>query len=107
MIKIETKEGPIFAEAQIRQIPINPLRPPSMEHIDPIRRWQDDAERVWVSQPWIVETGEGCEVFCIRPTQTCPRSWGVFESLQAAAWYVLDAPEPPTSAGWSNSDLDF
>ena len=25
-----------------------------MEHIEPIRRWQDEAEKVWVNQPWIV-----------------------------------------------------
>ena len=107
MIEIETEEGPMFAEAEIRNIPINPLRPPSMEHIEPIRRWQDEAEKVWANQPWIVGSRDGYRVFCIRPTQTRPCLWGVFETLHAAVWYVWDAPEPSSSAGWSDSDLDF
>jgi len=107
MIKIETKEGPIFAEAEIRNIPINPVRPPLMEHVDPIRRWQDNAERVWANQPWIVSTSDGYRVFCIRPTETQPKLWGVFETLRAAIWYVLDAPEPTAATSWSDSDLNF
>ncbi|MEO9517850.1 hypothetical protein [Roseibium sp.] len=107
MIKIETSEGAIFAQSEVRQIPINPLRPPSMEHIDPIRRWQDDAEKVWANQPWIVASEDGYQVFCIRPTETQPKLWGVFETLRAAIWYVLDAPEPTAATSWSDSDLNF
>lgn len=107
MIKIDTKEGPIFAQAEIRQIPINPLRPPSMEHIDPIRRWQDDAEKVWVNQPWIVASEDGYRVFCIRPTQTRPNLWGTFATLHAAACYVSDPPAPFASTGWLDSNLNF
>lgn len=107
MIENETKEGPIFAEADISGIPINLLRSPSMEHIDPIRRWQEDAERVWSNQPWFVASGKEDHVFCIRPTETQPKLWGVFETLRAAIWYVLDAPEPTSATSWSDSDLDF
>ena len=107
MIRIDTLEGSIVAEAEIRGIPINTLNPPTMEHINPTRRWEDVSERVWARQPWIIEVSDGYQVFCINPAQTCPTSWGVFETLQKAACYVLDASEPPAQAGWSATDLEF
>ncbi|MBU2991888.1 hypothetical protein Q4555_14380 [Octadecabacter sp. 1_MG-2023] len=107
MIRINTPDGPIDAEAEIRGIPINPLNPPTMEHVAPIRRWENGSERVWARQPWIVEVSGGFQVFCIQPAQTYPTSWGVFETLQKAAFCILDAPETPVQVSWLESDLDF
>ena len=107
MIRINTPEGPIVAKAEIRDIPINPVNPPAMEHVDPIRRWEGVSERKWARQPWIVEGNDGYQVFCTMPAQTRPTSWGVFETLQEAACYVLDAPETPAEVNWPDSDLDF
>ncbi|AYE85342.1 hypothetical protein [Sulfitobacter sp. D7] len=107
MIKIDTPEGPIFAEAEIRGIPINPSQPPEMGFIDPTRRWQIQAERVWLMQPWIIEIGEGCEVFAIVQHQDSPRSWGKFATREAAAEFALNPPPLPVSIDPSDEDLNF
>ena len=107
MIRINTPEGSIVAEAEFRGIPINPLSPPTMEHVTPTRRWEDVSERVWARQPWIIEVSDGYQVFCIKPAQTCPTSWGVFDTLQKAAWYVVDSPVSLAQVGWPDNDLEF
>ncbi|APX12426.1 hypothetical protein BWR18_12620 [Tateyamaria omphalii] len=107
MIRIDTKEGPIFAVAEIQGIPINPLQPPFMDHIDPIRRWESQAERVWVRQPWIAETGESREIFYIGPTDTRPKSWGRFATREGAVEYVLNPPLQTAQVKLSDDELNF
>lgn len=107
MIRIDTNEGRIFAEAEINGVPINPLRPPLIDHVDPIRRWECQAERVWVRQPWISETDDGCEIFFIGPTHTCPVSWGKFATKEAAAEYVIDPHPEPENEPFSKEETDF
>jgi len=107
MIKIDTPEGHIYAEAEIRGIPINPSQPPEMGFVDPIRRWQIQDERVWIRQPWIVETEEGCEVFAIGQQQDIPRSWGKFATREAAAEFALKPPSLPVSEKPSDDVLNF
>jgi hypothetical protein len=51
MIRIETDSGTIMAEAVIAGIPVDPAHPPSMSFIDPHRRWQVQAEKVWMRRP--------------------------------------------------------
>lgn len=57
MIKIETGNGIIMAEAVIEGIPVNPVDLPSMEFINPHRRGEVQAERIWIRRPW-------CEPAC-------------------------------------------
>lgn len=102
---IQTNNGMIEAMDVIDGIPIEPLHPPSMDLIDPHRRWQIETERVWVRLPWIaIERGQYV-VRCLRPTSYTPELWGHFGTPREAADYVLS--DHPVPSDWPDQDMDF
>ena len=106
MIRIETDSGAIMAKAVIAEIPVDPAYPPSMTFIDPHRRWQIEAEKIWMRRPWIVTRPDGYEVYHLRPTSYRPDLWGRFETLQQAADYIINPP-PPIPVEPDDFDMDF
>ena len=106
MIKIETGTGTIVAEAVIAGIPVDPEHPPSMSFIDPHRRWEVQAERIWMRRPWITTGPDGYAVYHLGPASYRPDLWGRFETLQQAADYIADPP-PPSPVEPDDYDMDF
>nr|CRY94919.1 hypothetical protein [uncultured prokaryote] len=106
MIKIETGTGTIVAKAVTAGIPVDPAHPPSMSFIDPDRRWQVQAERLWMRRPWIVTGPGGYEVYHLWPTSYRPELWGRFATLQQAVDYIIDPP-PPAPVEADDFDMDF
>ena len=107
MIKIETGNGIIMAEAVIEGIPVNPVDLPSMEFINPHRRGEVQAERIWIRRPWIATRPDGYEVYHLGPSSYRPDLWGRFETLQQAVDYITTPPPPHISSDWSDEDMNF
>jgi hypothetical protein len=106
MTRIETDSGTIMAAAVIAGIPVDPAHPPSMSFVDPHRRWQVQAERIWMRRPWIITGSDGYEVHHLRPTSYRPELWGRFATLQQAADYIINPPPPPP-VDPDDYDMDF
>jgi hypothetical protein len=107
MISIKTEKGTIMAETVIAGIPVDPEHPPSMSFIDPHRRWQVQAESIWMRKSWIVSEQNGYVVRHIRPTSYRPEEWGRFATLQQAVDYIAAGPTPHIPSDWSDEDMDF
>ena len=96
-----------MAEAVIEGIPVDPADPPSMTFIDPHRRWQVQAERIWIWQPWIATGPNGYAVYHLGSASYRPDLWGRFETLQQAADYITTPPPHHISTDWSDEDMNF
>ena len=106
MVTIETDRGVIEAMDIIEGIPIDPVHPPSLEMIDPHRRWMIEAERVWMDRSWIVRTEGGCVVHHLRGSGYRPEVWGRFRTPAEAADYVT-RPLPSIPVAQDDGDMDF
>ena len=95
-----------MAETVIAGIPVDPAHPPSMLMVDPHRRWQVQAERIWMRRPWITTRPDGYAVYHLGPASYRPDLWGRFETLQQAADYITDPP-PPSPVEPDDYDMDF
>lgn len=105
MIQIETDNGLIEARDVIEGIPIDPLHPPSLSHIDPHRRWQMGTDALWLRRPWISTADAQVVVYCLRPAAFRPDRWGSFDTVAQAVAYITDPPSLHQIE--FDDDLDF
>lgn len=106
MIRIETDSGTIVAKTVTAGIPVDPAHPPSMSFIDPHRRWQEQAERLWMRRPWIITKSDGYEVYHLSPISYRPDLWGRFETIHQAVDYIVNPP-PPAPIEPDDFDMNF
>ena len=104
MMEIATDYGPIQCRKIVQGVPIDPTDPPGRE--DPIRRDPVETGR-WRNRPFIMTTVSGFEVFGLIQAVDEPRSWGVFETLDAAVVRALEPRTAWVSVGFTSDELDF